>query len=62
MLKSRLDSPHQANAVPRGRGLWGGGGQGEKGAPETKGEKREKRGEGQEGSAFYLGCDVTAHR
>jgi hypothetical protein len=38
-------------------------GGGEKGVTETKGKReRKKGGEGQEGSAFYFGCDVSAPR
>jgi hypothetical protein len=39
------------------------GGLAKEGVTETKGKRREKKGgEGQEGSTFYLGCDVTARR
>jgi hypothetical protein len=37
---------------------WGGGMESTGG----KRERREERDEGQEGSAFYLGCDKTAQR
>lgn len=38
-------------------------GRGQKGARETKGERREKEeGGGQEGSVFYLGCDLITRR
>ena len=52
------DRPHQANAVPHGRGLLSGA----KWVMEIKGEKTERRGDGQEGFAFYLACDVTTGR
>lgn len=39
-----------------------GEGVGEGGYGDKEEKREEKRGEGQEGSTFYLGCDVTARR
>jgi len=48
------------NEAPRERGLlwW----KRTKGAIETKGERERRRGKGQEGSPFYLGCHIIASR
>ena len=53
---SCLDRPYQANTAPHGRFIVGEDGKG--------GDEDEEETEGwrSEGSAFYLGCDVTAHR